>query len=100
MPGDPFYSTRQWKALRLQVLNRQRWRCLWCDASIAGHGGARVDHIRPRFSFPARALDPENVRALCPACDNRRHVEKGRTYEGGANADGWPTSPTHHWNQP
>src|SRR5262245_13179941 len=76
-PSDPFYSSRAWKALRIRTLHRQGWLCLWCGASLAGQGMARVDHIKPRHYFPGRALDPTNVRALCPACDNRRHAEKG-----------------------
>jgi len=97
-PSDPFYSTREWKSLRIRTLNRQHWRCLWCGESIAGQNRARVDHIRDRRTYPARELDPANVRALCATCDNRRHAEKGRAEGNGADANGWPTSPDHHWN--
>jgi|SRR6185369_40827 len=101
MPGDPFYSTPAWRALRLATLKSQGWRCEWCGVSIAKPGAARVDHIQTRREAPPLELEPSNVRGLCHLCDARRHAEKGRALVAriGANADGWPKDPAHHWNR-
>jgi 5-methylcytosine-specific restriction endonuclease McrA len=100
MPGDPFYTTPEWRALRLRVLKAQGFRCAWCGVSIAMPGTARVDHVQPRLVRPDLALTATNLRGLCVLCDARRHAEKGqaRALKVGADANGWPTDPSHHWN--
>ncbi|WP_088956364.1 HNH endonuclease signature motif containing protein [Variovorax sp. HW608] len=103
MPGDPFYQSAAWKALRLKALRRDRWRCVLCGASVAARGMSRVDHIQSRKARPDLAMVLSNLRTLCPACDNRRHAsDKARAADAqlrGADANGWPTSPAHSWNR-
>lgn len=90
--ADPFYSSPEWRTLRLAALKRDHFRCSGCGASVALRGQSRVDHIKPRRQHPQLALDLDNLRTFCPACDNKRHAEKGsyRSRRVGLGADGWP----------
>lgn len=60
--------TARWKALRLEVLRRDDWRCVLCDAK----GRLEVDHIIPVRLAPERAYDLTNLQALCTACHSRK----------------------------
>jgi 5-methylcytosine-specific restriction endonuclease McrA len=96
---DPFYASTAWRAARLAACRRAHWRCEWCGADCRAKGASRVDHRRPRLAAPALALEPTNLRLLCPTCDNRRHADKGGARPlAGADRNGWPTAKTHHWN--
>jgi 5-methylcytosine-specific restriction endonuclease McrA len=63
--ADPFYLSKEWKALRLAVLRRDGFACVFCGAraSIA-------DHIVSRRAGGEDAM--RNLRSLCPSCDNKR----------------------------
>ena len=55
-------STRAWRALRAQVLSRDRHRCRIC-----GKPATHVDHVR---SIVSGGTDhPSNLRALCATCN-------------------------------
>jgi 5-methylcytosine-specific restriction protein A len=100
---DRFYQSAAWRALRLQCLIRDKFRCVVCGRSVRGKGNARVDHIKPRSTHPHLALVLSNIRALCPEHDNQGHSEKGaKTGAGkrierfvikGCDVDGWPLDP-------
>lgn len=77
MPGDSFYSSPEWRALRLQALRRARYCCEVCGASVRAKGASRVDHIKPRREHPQLALVLGNLRVKCATCDNRGAVWKG-----------------------
>lgn len=55
-------STRAWRALRAQVLARDRWTCQLCGAP-AEH----VDHVCPVAS--GGEDHPSNLRATCADCN-------------------------------
>ncbi len=55
-------STRAWRALRAQILARDRHRCQQC-----GKPATHVDHIRPVAS--GGEDHPRNLRALCAECN-------------------------------
>jgi 5-methylcytosine-specific restriction endonuclease McrA len=98
-----FYESRAWFNARRQALIAAGWQCQrshgGCGASVAGKGRAIVDHIRPLRTHPALALEPANLRVLCPACHNRRHGrDRAQPQAQGARLDGWPASPDHPWN--
>ncbi len=58
-------SSRAWRALRAQVLARDRYTCREC-----GKPAEHVDHI---ISVASGGTDhPSNVRALCAPCNLRR----------------------------
>ena len=60
--------SKRWKALRLEALRRDGWRCAQCGA----RGRLEVDHIEPVRSAPERAFDLGNLQCLCPACHARK----------------------------
>lgn len=99
---DSFYTSAEWRELRLFVLRRDRWRCVMCSAPVHFRGMARVDHIKTRKEAPELAMSASNLRTLCPRCDNQRHAEKGRrpgSVDPGANLRGQPLDPRHWWNK-
>jgi 5-methylcytosine-specific restriction protein A len=105
--ADPFYYSPQWRALRLQALERDRWRCVVCGQSVAGSGAARVDHIRPRKQHPELELVLGNLRTLCKLHDNQSHREKPagvaqrveRFVVSGCEIDGMPLDTNHPWRK-
>jgi 5-methylcytosine-specific restriction endonuclease McrA len=109
-PVDPFYKSRAWQALRSFVLVRDQYRCVICGLNVAGPGAARIDHIKPRSTHPAFALDPGNCRTLCPRCDAQSHRERPvkdktslarieRFNVAGCDAAGTPSDPRHPWHK-
>lgn len=64
-----FYSSREWKALRLEVLRRYGKVCMKCSASAVAGAAMHVDHIKPRSLFPSLALDFDNLQVLCADCN-------------------------------
>ena len=94
--GDSFYYSPEWRAIRRQVLARDRYRCAVCGCVVSAPGAARVDHIIPRRERPDLAMVLGNLRTLCALHDNQGHSEKGkgggRRIEqfSGCDADGWP----------
>jgi 5-methylcytosine-specific restriction endonuclease McrA len=93
---DNFYKSKEWQKLRAQALRLagpDGYTCSSCGKSVRGKGQSRVDHIKPRLQYPELALRLDNLRVLCPSCDNKRHSEKGR---GGVEKveigmDGYPS---------
>ena len=79
---DPFYLSKEWKAVRIQRIRLDNWRCLHCGVSVRGKakGGAtpHVDHVVPRRTEPARALDISNMQTLCASCHSRKTVMEGQ----------------------
>jgi 5-methylcytosine-specific restriction enzyme A len=78
---DPYYQSAEHRAFRAAVLQRDGYRCTdpLCTTWERGAGGRLIaDHRIPRRAGGSN--DPSNGRTLCPACDNRRHPEKGRTH--------------------
>ena len=59
----------RWRKLRLEVLDRDRWRCQACKKA----GILEVDHIVPVQDGGA-AYDPGNLQVLCRGC----HIDKHR----------------------
>lgn len=102
--ADPRYLSRDWRAFRLTILQRDGYRCVKCGVDVSGKGQARVDHIK-RLSDGGAFLDPANCRSLCTACDAMSHREKGsgatrrdeRIVIRGADASGMPLDPAHPW---
>lgn len=76
---DPYYKSAAHKAFRAGVLKRDRYHCIddRCETPGRGAGGRLIaDHIIARGE-PGSTDQVSNGRTLCPACDNRRHREKG-----------------------
>jgi 5-methylcytosine-specific restriction protein A len=58
----------RWQRLRLQVLERDGWRCQIRGPKCLGEAD-EVDHIVPVLVDPYRELDPTNCRASCRPCN-------------------------------
>lgn len=74
MPHDPFYTSTDWRKLRLAVLRRDRYTCRDCGQKCLGKKknmpAPHVDHVINRKKRPDLALNAANLRTLCPACHN------------------------------
>lgn len=73
-PWRAWYATERWRALRLEVLARDLWRCQWPGCGVTLKGGrdhdraAVVDHVRPHRGDEALFWDVSNLQALCKRC--------------------------------
>jgi 5-methylcytosine-specific restriction endonuclease McrA len=77
--ADPYYKSEAHERFRTAVLRRDGFHCIApnCNTPGRGSGGRLIaDHIIER-GLPGSTDDPSNGRTLCPACDNKRHREKG-----------------------
>lgn len=69
-----FYNSANWRQLRQQALERDRFECVWCrDEGRLVTDNLEVDHIKELEFHPEFALDIDNLRTLCKECHNRRH---------------------------
>ena len=69
-------SSREWERVRLQVLDRDHWRCTVC-----GRAGLLEVHHLVALADGGAALDPENCVAMCASCHvahHRHEVDPGR----------------------
>jgi 5-methylcytosine-specific restriction endonuclease McrA len=71
---EPYYHSKEWKALRQATLQRCRYRC---ELNLIGCTGRATlaDHILPRAQGGLDTLF--NLRGVCKSCHNKRHPEKG-----------------------
>jgi 5-methylcytosine-specific restriction protein A len=67
-PSRAVNRTARWRALRWQILERDGFRCVQCQAV----GRLEVDHIEPVRDAPEKAFDPANLQTLCPRCHTRK----------------------------
>ena len=93
MPGDPFYQTPQWKALRKQI--RAHWKrtgqgCAVCGQRIRWDQKPIVDHIKNRRQHPELAHDPRNLQVVCHACNTRKAAWAELSTVTPTNMDGFP----------
>lgn len=64
----------RWKALRLQALERDEWRCVSCCA----RKGLECDHVLPVRDRPDLAYSLSNLQILCGRCHARKtRIEVG-----------------------
>lgn len=100
--ADPFYSSREWRALCAIVHKRSGGRC---EARGCTARGKVVDHIIPRRQ--GGPDHPGNLRHLCRYHDNQvKERSDGTRRNGGVlmlpgvdPATGWPVDPNHWWNR-
>ena len=94
---NPFYLSKEWQIVRARVLRRDGFACIFCGASKSSGTRLIVDHIQTYKSRPDLALEMTNLRTLCAACDNRRHIEKMKTFVQETGPDGFPINPSDNW---
>jgi len=76
--SDKFYSSIEWRELRVRVLERYECKCMMCGRSPKEHNVVlNVDHIKPRKKYPHLALVFNNLQVLCGACNHG----KGNKFE-------------------
>ena len=68
--NDNFYTSREWRELRVRVLEKYECKCMMCGQSPKIHGIVlHVDHINPRSKVPELSLDFNNLQLLCEDCN-------------------------------
>lgn len=70
--AQKFYSSKQWRTLRLEVLARDGHKCTNCG--VAG-GRLEVNHIQPRSVHPELKLDISNLETLCHQCHTAKTLQ-------------------------
>lgn len=68
--SDTFLESYEWRRVRMVVLKRDGAKCACCGATPADGLRMHVDHIKPRKTHPALALDPKNLQVLCEVCNH------------------------------
>ena len=71
-------SRRQWGKVRLQVLDRDSWRCQKCGKAAL----LEIDHVKPLDDGGA-VYDLVNLQTLCRSC----HFDKSRGERRGREPD-------------
>ncbi len=88
---DYFYSSREWRELRVRVLERYDCKCMMCGRSPKANGIViHVDHIKPRSKFPQLSLEFSNLQLLCHECNlgkGNKHETDWRPYSKEAEDD-------------
>jgi len=59
-----------WRKIRLQILDRDNWRCHYCGKNVTG-SDATVDHLQPLSKFGA-TTDPSLLVTACRSCNSRK----------------------------
>ena len=65
MALKPYRATSHWKKIRLQVLRRDAYTCMYC-----GDVANEVDHVYPKSKGGQDELD--NLVAACRSCNNKK----------------------------
>ena len=69
LPAKKFYSSREWRHIRYEILSENGNSCQCCGAEPSDGIKIHVDHIKPRSVFPELALNKENLQILCEDCN-------------------------------
>ena len=86
MANKKHYDSARHKRWRELVICRAGGLCQECrrygrvDADGMRVKATTAHHIVPLEVAPERAFDPDNGMALCAACHNKKHPEKGGRY--------------------
>ena len=86
MANKKHYDSARHKRWRELVIRRAGGLCQECrrygrvDADGMRVKATTAHHIVPLEVAPERAFDPNNGMALCAACHNKKHPEKGGRY--------------------
>lgn len=100
MPGDRYYQTPQWRALRRACLKRDGYRCTAPGCTSTER--LIADHIVSRRKGGSDTL--ANLRTLCAHHDAQvKETTKGTRWNNGQptgaghDINGRPRDPTHPW---
>ncbi|WP_270996981.1 HNH endonuclease [Listeria seeligeri] len=73
---DKLYKTKRWKALRVVVLKRDRYRCQECKRRGVVASGNIVHHVVELRDDVSKAFDINNLETVCTSCHNTLHPER------------------------
>ncbi len=77
-----FYKSKDWEAIRLEVLDRDNYECQECKRQgrvytdhhdPEKHKRLDVDHIKEIETHPELAMELDNLEVLCVRCHNKKH---------------------------
>ena len=68
--SDKFLESYEWRSKRMEALKLHGARCQCCGATPKDGVRMHVDHIKPRKTHPALALDLDNLQVLCEVCNH------------------------------
>lgn len=83
LPHDNYYSNARHREWREKVLRRAGYLCEECkrygrtDKKGSPVRATTAHHIKHREDYPELQYDVRNGQALCEACHNKAHPEKG-----------------------
>lgn len=78
--------SRRWKALRLQALRRDGFRCVKCG----GRRRLEVDHVKPVRTHPELSFVLDNLQTLDARCHSRKtRIEIGLGADTDPRRDAW-----------
>ena len=68
------HRSREWRRLRLSILERDGYQCRMCGVILTTGRKARrsavVDHLKPLALCPELGLEPDNLWSVCSDCHN------------------------------
>jgi len=74
---DPRYHTKQWRATRKVILDREFKICQRCKREEANV----CDHIKPAKIYTGSFFDLTNLQALCVSCHAIKSNEDKKNYD-------------------
>jgi 5-methylcytosine-specific restriction protein A len=91
-----WYKLARWKRKRAEQLQREPL-CAMCRAVGRTVAASVADHVKPHRGDPHLFWNGK-LQSLCPDCHDRHKQAQERTgVLVGADADGTPLDPAHHW---
>ena len=81
--SHPFYRSKEWRAIRPLVLQRDNGMCVCCmerfqrGEMVKPRRATLVHHKKSLEEYPELALVMDNLASSCDICHNREHPEKG-----------------------
>lgn len=79
-----FHNSKEWKALRKEVLEANGGLCFRCMQLDMITNADVVDHIIPLTKDYTKRLDITNLQPLCHSCHNRKTADDVTLYGRGA----------------
>jgi len=76
--GVSCYNSKKHREWRAKVLRRDKYLCQECLRYGRKVQATHAHHVKPIEDHPELRFDLSNGRALCAACHNKLHPEKGK----------------------
>lgn len=77
---DEFCRRKDWRELRTFVLAWYGRKCMRCSATQDDGVCINVDHIKPRKTHLALALEFSNLQVLCGRCNKKKGNRHSKDY--------------------